>query len=100
MDISYVLEMDITCIQLRLYSSSLALGRLFCFLIYTRSAGLLGRGMGSARRKASTYTHKATQTQNEPTQTSMHRVGFESTIPVFKWAKTVHALDRAATVTG
>jgi hypothetical protein len=25
-------------------------------------------------------------------------VGFESTIPVFKRAKTVHALDRAATV--
>jgi hypothetical protein len=26
--------------------------------------------------------------------------GFEPTIPVFKWAKTVHALDRAATVIG
>jgi hypothetical protein len=29
----------------------------------------------------------------------MPRVGFETTIPVFEWAKTVHALDRAATVT-
>jgi hypothetical protein len=31
-------------------------------------------------------------------QTSMPRVGFEHTIPVFELAKTVHALDRAAIV--
>jgi hypothetical protein len=30
----------------------------------------------------------------------MPHVGFEPTIPVFEWAKTVHALDRAATVIG
>jgi hypothetical protein len=30
----------------------------------------------------------------------MPRVGFEPTIPVFEWAKAVHALDRAATVIG
>jgi hypothetical protein len=30
----------------------------------------------------------------------MPRVGFEATIPAFKRAKTVHALDRAATVIG
>jgi hypothetical protein len=30
----------------------------------------------------------------------MPRVGFELTIPAFKRAKTVHALDRAATVSG
>jgi hypothetical protein len=30
----------------------------------------------------------------------MPRVGFEPTIPPFKRAKTVHALDRAATVIG
>jgi hypothetical protein len=30
----------------------------------------------------------------------MPRVGFESTIPAFERAKTVHALDRAATVIG
>jgi hypothetical protein len=30
----------------------------------------------------------------------MPRVGFESTIPVFERAKTVHALDRAANVVG
>jgi hypothetical protein len=45
----------------------------------------------SARRKA-------TQTQHKRTQTSMPRLGFEPTIPVFERAKTVHALDRAATV--
>jgi hypothetical protein len=30
----------------------------------------------------------------------MPQVGFEPTIPVFEWAKTVRALDRAATVMG
>jgi hypothetical protein len=30
----------------------------------------------------------------------MPQAGFEPTIPVFKRAKTFHALDRAATVTG
>jgi hypothetical protein len=30
----------------------------------------------------------------------MTLAGFEPTIPVFKRAKTFHALDRAATVTG
>jgi hypothetical protein len=30
----------------------------------------------------------------------MHLTGFEPTIPAFKRAKTFHALDRAATVTG
>jgi hypothetical protein len=45
-------------------------------------------------------THRTTQTQNKRTQTSMPRVGFEPTIPVFERAKTVHALDGAATVIG
>jgi hypothetical protein len=39
-------------------------------------------------------------TNTEVTQTSMSRVGFESTIPVFERAKIFHALDRAATVIG
>jgi hypothetical protein len=30
----------------------------------------------------------------------MSRVGFEPTIPAFVRAKTIHALDRAVTVTG
>jgi hypothetical protein len=39
-------------------------------------------------------------TRNKRTQTSIHRVGFEPKTPVFERAKTVHALDRAATVAG
>jgi hypothetical protein len=45
-------------------------------------------------------THRTTQTQNKRTQISMPRVSFELTIPVFERAKTVHALDRAATMIG
>jgi hypothetical protein len=41
-------------------------------------------------------THRTTQTENKRTQISMPRLRFESTIPVFERAKTVHALDRAA----
>jgi hypothetical protein len=41
-----------------------------------------------------------TQTQNKYEQTAMPRIGFDPMIPAFKWAKTVHALDRAATVIG
>jgi hypothetical protein len=45
-------------------------------------------------------THRTTQTQNKRTQTSMTRIGFEPTIPVFERAKMVHALDFASTVIG
>jgi hypothetical protein len=45
-------------------------------------------------------THRTTQTQTKRTQTFMPQVGFEPMIPVFERAKTVHALDRAATVIG
>jgi hypothetical protein len=41
--------------------------------------------------------HRTTQTQNKRTQTSMP-LGFEPTTPVFEGAKTLHALDRTATV--
>jgi hypothetical protein len=40
------------------------------------------------------------KTQNKRTQTSMPQVEFELTITVFEHAKTVHALDSAATVIG
>jgi hypothetical protein len=43
-------------------------------------------------------THRTTQTKSKRTQTSMPRVGFQSKTPVFEQAKTVHALDREATV--
>jgi hypothetical protein len=45
-------------------------------------------------------THRTTQTPNKRTQTSKSWVGIEPTIPVFERAKTVHALDRVATVIG
>jgi hypothetical protein len=45
-------------------------------------------------------THRTIQTQNNRTQTSMPRMGFDSTIPVFVRAETVHALDRVANVIG
>jgi hypothetical protein len=45
-------------------------------------------------------TQDSTNTEYTHTQTSMPRVGFEPAIPVFEQAKTVHALDRAATVFG
>jgi hypothetical protein len=45
-------------------------------------------------------THRTPQSQNKRTQTSMLRVGFEPSIPVFEREKSVHALDRAAIVTG
>jgi hypothetical protein len=45
-------------------------------------------------------THRTIQTQNKRTHTSMPRVVFEPMIPLLKRAKTVHTLDRAATVIG
>jgi hypothetical protein len=45
-------------------------------------------------------TRRRTQTQNKCTQTSMPLAGFEPTILMFERAKTVHALDRAVTITG
>jgi hypothetical protein len=41
---------------------------------------------------------RTTQTQNKRTQTSMPRVGFKPTIPVFEGAKMIHTLDRTAVV--
>jgi hypothetical protein len=43
-------------------------------------------------------THGTTQTHNNRIQTSMPRVGFEHTMPVFEWVETVHDLERAATL--
>jgi hypothetical protein len=72
------------------------LGRFFSDLILTQSARLLGREVRLSQG-GHTYTHRATRTGNKRTRTSMPRVGFALTIPVFKRAKTVHALDCAAT---
>jgi hypothetical protein len=45
-------------------------------------------------------THRTTKTQNKRSRTSLSWVGSEPTIPAFKRTKTIHALDRAATVIG
>jgi hypothetical protein len=74
------------------------LGHFFSFLTYTQSVGFLGRRISPVLR--SLPTHRTTQTRNKRTQTSVLRVWFELTIPTFKRAKTVHALDRAAIVIG
>jgi hypothetical protein len=66
----------------------LDLGRFFSFLI-------LGRRISPSQGR---YTQN--NTQNKLTETSMPWVGFDPIIPVFERAKTVHALDRAATVIG
>jgi hypothetical protein len=62
------------------------------FLNLRYLAGLRGRGISPSQGRY------LTQSQNK--QTSMPRVGIETTIPVFERAKTVYALDRAATVIG
>jgi hypothetical protein len=45
-------------------------------------------------------THRPIQTQNKRTHTSMPRVEFEPTTPVFERANVVHDIDRTATVFG
>jgi hypothetical protein len=78
-------------------STALAkLGRFFSFLVTTQSVGLLGRGISPSQGR---YLHTQ-QHKHKRTQTSVPRVGFEPTIPVFERAKTVHASDRAATLIG
>jgi hypothetical protein len=73
---------------------------LFNFMIILQTVGLLGRvispsqglylKIGQHKHRINTYTHR----------TSMPFVGFEPTIPASERAKTVHASDRSATVTG
>jgi hypothetical protein len=53
----------------------------------------------SARRKASTYTQDNTNQECTP-QASMPRVGFQPMTLALELGKTVHGLDRAATVYG
>jgi hypothetical protein len=68
----------------------------FQFLIYTQSVGLLGRGNQPVARPLPAHTEQ--HKQNKRTQTYMSRVRFKPTIPAFGRAKTVHALECAATV--
>jgi hypothetical protein len=85
-------------ILLWLYSSFVGPWQPFQFLnVYT-----VGRTpwTGDQPVARSLPTHRTTQTQNKRTQTSMPRVRFEPTTQVLERAKTVHALDRSATVIG
>jgi hypothetical protein len=81
-----------------IYGSTAAvdLCHFFSFLILYTVSSTPWKGDQPVARPLSTHT--ATQTQNKRTQTSIPRVGFEPTIPVFERAKTVHVFDRAAIV--
>jgi hypothetical protein len=81
------------CLLLQLYRPS-GPWMLFQFSIYTQSVGFLGRAISLSQ---GLYLHSTTDTHIQRTQTSMPWVGFESTIPAFERAKTVQALDLAAT---
>jgi hypothetical protein len=88
----------ILSVYLWLYSLLLHIGSFFIFLIlYTVGRTPWTEDQPVARRLP---THRRTQTQNKLTQTSIPWVGYEPTILVFELTKTVHALDRAATVIG
>jgi hypothetical protein len=80
-----------------------AYGWFLSFLIILQTVGLLGRAISSSQGlylNIGQQKHRKTRLQPPPHQTVMPWVGFEPTIPASERAKTVHALDRAATVTG
>jgi hypothetical protein len=76
--------------------SPLDLSRSFSFLILYTVGRTPSTGDQPVARPLPTHT--TTQTQNKRIQTSMPRVEFDPTIPVFERAKTINALDRTATV--
>jgi hypothetical protein len=84
-------------LSLWIYSLLLDLGRFFSFLIYTQSEGLLGRRISLSQGR---YLHTEQHKHRINTQTSMHRVRFEPTIPALERTKRVNALDRGATRIG
>jgi hypothetical protein len=76
--------------------SPLDLGCFFSFLIYRESVGFLGQGISPSQgRYLHTEKHKHRINAQE---TSMPWLGFKPRIPAFERAKTVHALERPATV--
>jgi hypothetical protein len=81
-------------ISISIYGSTalVDLARLFSFLIlYTVSRTPLTEDQLVARPL---ITHRTTQTHNKRTQTSLPRVGFESTMPVFVRANALDHCDR------
>jgi hypothetical protein len=76
-----------------------ALVAFFSFVIYAQSVGLLGRGDQSVATPLPTHT--TTQTQNNAHRLhTLSGIRTQERTQVFERAKTVHALDRAATVNG
>jgi hypothetical protein len=95
-----------TCVSIYIYIYSLALQPpwslasdfLVSWSLYTLEDSF---NDWSARRKASTWTQDNTNRINTYTyQISFPCVGFEPTIPASEPVKTVHVLDRSATVIG
>jgi hypothetical protein len=80
------------------YRPLLGPGRFFSFIIMYTVGRTLWTGDQPVARPLP--THRTTQTQNKRTQTSMSGVGFQPTARMLERAKTVQALDRAATVIG
>jgi hypothetical protein len=85
-------------IYLWLYSPLLDLERFFGFMIFYTVGRTPWTGDQPIARPLP--AHRTAQTKNKRTQISMPQVEFEPTTPVFERAKTVHTLDRAATVIG
>jgi hypothetical protein len=85
-------------IQLWLDRHLLGLGRFFSSLMFY----VVGRTPWTGDQPVARPlpAHRATPKQDKRTQTSMPRVEFESTTPVFQRAKTVHVFDRAVIVIG
>jgi hypothetical protein len=69
------------------------------FLNQGQSVGLLGRVISSSQGLY-LYTNTEKRTHIHKHWTSMPWVGFEPTVSASERAKTVHVLDRSATVTG
>jgi hypothetical protein len=68
---------------------------------FSQTIGRIGRGISPLQgRHLHTAQHKHRVNAHTHTQTSMSWVEFEPTIPVSERAKTVHAVYRAATVSG
>jgi hypothetical protein len=87
-------------IYLSIYLTALCwtLTAFFSFLIFYTVGGTPWMGEQPVARPLP--PHRTAQTQNKRTQTSKPQVGFEPTVPVFEWSKTVHALDRASHCNG
>jgi hypothetical protein len=73
-------------------------GLFFSFVIFfTETVGALGRGISPLQGR---YLHKEQHKHKINAQTFVPSLRLEPTIPASERVKTVHALDRAATVIG